>query len=51
MPLATCPKLRFLGIARVAKKPKLDRLRAARPDVTCTWFDDSMWLKPGLRPA
>jgi hypothetical protein len=51
MPLATCPNLRFLGIARVAKKPEFDRLRAARPDVTCTWFDDSMWLKPGLRPA
>jgi hypothetical protein len=49
MPLASCPNLKFLGIAKVAKKPEFDRLRAARPDIVCTWFDDAMCDRPGLR--
>jgi hypothetical protein len=49
MPLATCPNLQFIGIARVAKKPEFDRLRAARPDIACNWFKDAMWGKIGLK--
>lgn len=51
MPLARCLRLQFIGIARVAKKPAFDALREARPDVSCSWFADSMWRKPGLRAA
>lgn len=49
MPLATCPNLKFIGIARVAKKQEFDRLRAARPDIACDWFVDAMWGKIGLK--
>lgn len=51
MPLAQCPRLKFISIARVAKKPAFDALREARPDVTCGWFADGMWGKSGLRAA
>jgi len=51
MPLAQCPRLKFISIARVAKKPVFDALREARPDVTCGWFADRMWGKAGLRAA
>ena len=51
MPLATCPNLNFIGIARVAKKPEFDRLRAARPDIACDWFKDDMWVKTQLKSA
>ena len=50
-PLATCPNLKFIGIARVAKKPEFDSLRAARPDIACDWFKDAMWGKIGLKSA
>lgn len=51
MPLAQCPRLKFVNIARVAGKPSFDALRAARPDVMCAWFADRMWRKGGLRAA
>lgn len=49
MPLADCPSLRFVGIARVADKAMFDRLKAARPDIACSWFHDSMWKGASLR--
>lgn len=51
MPLATCPRLRFLGIAKCARKPVFDALRAARPDISCTWFHDSAWKRAVTRRA
>lgn len=50
MPLAECPSLRFIGIARVADRAMFDRLHAARPDVACSWFHASMWKGASLRP-
>lgn len=43
MPLAECPNLRFLGIARVAPQAEFERLKQARPDIHCSWFDPGMW--------
>lgn len=43
MPLAECPSLRFLGIARVAKQNAFEKLRRARPDIHCSWFDPDSW--------
>lgn len=37
MPLAECPNLRFLGIARVAPQSEFQRLMQARPDLHCSW--------------
>ena len=50
-PLTACPSLKYLGVARFAKKPAFDALREARPDLNCMWFDDASWGKSGLRPA
>ncbi len=42
-PLANCPSLAFLGIACVAPREEFDRLRAAKPALTCDWFRPEMW--------
>lgn len=42
-PLAECPKLEFIGCARVAKREEFERLHAMRPDVVCSWFRPEMW--------
>lgn len=39
LPLAACPKLKSLHCARFAPKKAFDALKAARPDMACTWFD------------
>lgn len=49
MPLAKCPSLRFLGIARVAPQFEFQRLMQARPDVHCSWFDPDNWKSSRLR--
>lgn len=51
MPLASCPSLHFLGLARLAKKPAFDALREARPDIVCAWFNDGAWRNAGVRPS
>ena len=38
--LAGCPKLRILDCARFAPKRSFDALRAAMPDLACSWCDD-----------
>lgn len=43
MPLADCPKLRFVGIAKVAPRSEFERLHEARPDIYCSWFRPEMW--------
>ena len=43
MPLADCPSLRFVGIARVAARDEFERLHQARPDIYCDWFQPGMW--------
>lgn len=49
MPLAECPSLRFLGIARVAPQAEFQKLMHARPDIYCSWFDPSAWKPRRLR--
>ena len=49
LPLASCPKLEYLGIARCAPRPEFELLRQARPDVVCRWFDPQAWETPVLR--
>ena len=51
MPLAECPSLKFIGIARVAPRDEFERLSEARPDVYCDWFRPEMWQKSALRRA
>ncbi|GAA4013602.1 hypothetical protein GCM10022280_09880 [Sphingomonas swuensis] len=50
-PLALCPRLRFLDIARVAPREAFARLHAERPDLVCRWFDPASWTEGRLRPA
>jgi hypothetical protein len=38
-PLARCPKLKYLSCARFAPKKKFEELKALRPDIECTWFE------------
>ena len=42
-PLAACPHLEFLGIARVAPQAEFEKLHQARPDLVCSWFKPEMW--------
>jgi hypothetical protein len=51
MPLAECPKLEYLSIARCAPRSEFERLREIRSDIMCSWFDPKAWEKPILRPA
>lgn len=48
-PLAKCPSLRFIGIARVAPQAEFQRLMQARPDIHCSWFDPDTWKATSLR--
>lgn len=43
LPLAQCPRLRFLGIACVAPRQKFLELQQAAPDIICDWFRDEAW--------
>ena len=38
-PLAACPNLKYLACARFAPKASFDALKALRPDISCTWFN------------
>lgn len=38
-PLAACPNLDYLSCARFAPKKSFEALKALRPDIECTWFD------------
>ena len=49
MPLAECPKLEYLSIARCAPRSEFELLHEARPDIVCNWFDPKAWGKPVLR--
>lgn len=49
MPLAECPNLNFIGIARVAPREEFDRLSQARPDVYCSWFHPESWPQKARR--
>lgn len=42
-PLANCPNLEFLGIARVAPKSEFEKLEKAKPEMTSAWFKPEMW--------
>jgi hypothetical protein len=48
-PLAECPKLEYLSIARCAPRSEFELLYAARPDIVCSWFDSNAWGKAVLR--
>lgn len=43
MPLVDCPRLEYLGIARLAPQSEFELLKAARPDLICSWFQPEMW--------
>ncbi|UUR07232.1 hypothetical protein [Sphingomonas glaciei] len=49
MPLAECPKLEFLDIARYAPRFEFEQLRRARPDIFWRWFDPKAWGKATLK--
>lgn len=49
MPLAQCPQLKYLSIARCAPRSEFELLHEARPDIACRWFDPEAWGKPVLR--
>lgn len=42
-PLGQCPRLTYLGIARVASRDEFERLQQARPELACNWFRPEMW--------
>lgn len=50
MPLAECPRLEFLGIARCAPQAAFEQLHRARPDIFCRWFDPKAWGTAILKP-
>lgn len=50
VPLAACPKLEFLGIARFAPRSEFEQLQQARPDIYCRWFDPEAWGTATLKP-
>ncbi|WP_338502243.1 hypothetical protein V6R86_03775 [Sphingomonas kaistensis] len=50
MPLAECPKLEFLAIARFAPRSAFEQLQQARPDIFCRWFDPKAWGTAALKP-
>ena len=49
MPLARCPKLEYLSIARCVPRSEFERLHESRSDIVCSWFDPVTWRQPGLR--
>lgn len=42
-PLAECPRLEFLGCARLAPRDEFERLHDMKPDLICTWFRPEIW--------
>lgn len=48
-PLAQCPQLEYLSIAKCAPRSEFELLREAKPDMVCSWFDPKAWEKPVLR--
>lgn len=50
MPLAECPKLEFLAIARCAPRSEFEHLHRVRPDIFCRWFDPKAWGTAILKP-
>lgn len=49
MPLAQCPKLEYLSIAKCGPRSEFELLHGARPDIVCSWFDPKAWARPVLR--
>lgn len=49
MPLADCPRLEFLSIACVAPRSEFERLKAAKPNLVCQWFDPAIWAAMGRK--
>ena len=49
MPLAQCPKLEYLSIAKCAPRSEFELLHGARSDIVCRWFDPKSWEKPAFR--
>jgi hypothetical protein len=51
-PVATMPNLRFLGTGLNAPKAQFMALKAARPALQCSWFDEALWanFKDPRRP-
>lgn len=41
-PLADCPQIEFLSIARLAPKEEFDALKRKKPDLVCSWFKSAM---------
>lgn len=50
-PLAQCPALEYVSIARCAPRSEFETLHHARPNLVCHWFDAEAWRMPGLRAA
>lgn len=48
-PLARCPELKYLSIARCAPRSEFQQLQSVRPDIVCRWFDPEAWTKPVLK--
>jgi hypothetical protein len=48
-PLAHCPNIEYLSIARCAPRSEFELLHQARPDIVCRWFDQMAWEKTVLR--
>lgn len=42
-PLASCPRLEYLSIARVVKQDQFIQLKDAKPGLVCRWFRPEMW--------
>lgn len=42
-PLAQCPKLEYLSMARCAPRSEFELLHEARSDIVCRWFDPKAW--------
>ncbi len=50
-PLAQCPALEYVSIARCAPRSEFEMLHHAQPNLVCRWFDAENWRMPGLRAA
>ena len=42
-PVATMPNLRFLGTSLNAPKAQFMALKAAKPTLQCSWFNEAQW--------
>ncbi|WP_301749823.1 hypothetical protein [uncultured Erythrobacter sp.] len=48
-PLAQCPALEYVSIARCAPRSEFDMLHHAQPNLVCHWFDAEAWGTLGLK--